>query len=149
MPEPVSIAAAALSITVSAVTIGRQTHELIQGLKDAPKNIERLADDLHGLYCVLGSLESIFSVLSERKETNNIPRDMIENVTNFVDKCVGLYKDINKAIYPYIATNGRTGLSLFKTLKWEAYKKNDIAVLQRTLADYKATITIACTALNT
>ncbi|KAL8903186.1 MAG: hypothetical protein Q9171_007489, partial [Xanthocarpia ochracea] len=55
--EPVSAVASVLAIVTAAVQVTKALHDVLVDIKDAPKDIARLCDDVHSISTLLSSLE--------------------------------------------------------------------------------------------
>lgn len=149
MPEPLTTVGVTLTSTVNAVKAGHEIHKLITGIKYAPDHINRITGNLHGLYTVLGTLETALQGrLLRAAHLDIVAVKMIENIADFVDKCVVLFQDINKLIRPFINSNDRASKGLWSGFKWQTFKKDNVIVIERALSDYKASLTLACGSLT-
>jgi len=147
MAEPFTIVSTTLAATSHAFGLGQQCYELINGIKGAPDNINRLATDLKGLYTILGTLQAVLESEDAKKRQTIIPNHMVSNVKELVDNCVKLFVDVNMVVKPYTGADGRALRSNWKGFRWE-FKKGSVEALQRTLSQYKLTLDLACSSLS-
>lgn len=147
MPEPATIVSASLSIAANAFKIGKETYDLVQGVKDAPKHIQRLVVEFQALYRVLGTSQLLLESEAMTKK-GQMPNLMLENISAALTSGVNIFKDIQQVVAPFIAVNGKVVRSPWKGIKWELFKKNDVSVLQTALESNKQTLAIACSALT-
>jgi hypothetical protein len=146
MPEPVTIVSASLSIAANAWKVGKETYDLVQGVKAAPKHIQRLAADFEGLYGVLGTLQGLLESHETRSPSASLPA-LTGNIETALRGCIRVFQDVQQIITPFVAVNGKVIRSTWNGIKWELFKKNDVNVLQTALDFNKQTLNIACSAL--
>ena len=59
MPEPViTIIGGVAAIVTNVWKVSKDLHDLINGIKNAPRHIQTVSDDLGGLYIALGAFVS-------------------------------------------------------------------------------------------
>jgi|SRR5277367_6425115 len=145
MPEPISIAASAISTALNAFTISKATYDLIKSAREAPSHISRLSADVHGLYVVLGRLQSLLEDDSTVKHGEKSWGMYFADLEDLLKNCVNALIEIQKIANAFL--RDRDKLSIWRGLRWEVFKKNDVLVLQNSLSSYKLTLNIACNSL--
>jgi hypothetical protein len=148
MPEPITIAAATLSIAISAHRLCQDTYFLIAGIRDAPASIQRLSADLKGVDVVLSTLSEGLKADQARGDQRKLSEQLITSVQELLGSCEGVFEDIRKLVSPYVGKDGQAKKGKWRGFMWESFRKGDVAVFQRTLHDYKLTLGLACTTLN-
>lgn len=71
--EPVGAVASVLTIITAAVQVTKALHDVLVDIKDAPKNIARLCDDIHSISTLPSSLEDTLKhELSRLRSRNSV-----------------------------------------------------------------------------
>ena len=141
IPKALAITNTTLSINVTAFKACQSAYSLIQDIKNAPKQIQRLTNDIHGLYQVLGLLQSALE--QDNGANNRSPAQMIQDLEILLGTCTKLSADIVTVLNPFIGLDGNARGGTRRNLKWEMFKNNDVQVLQQTLETCKLTISMA------
>ena len=145
--EPFTSAATVLQVIGMAVKTGQEIHGLVQNVRNAPKNIQRLSTELQELCKLLATFQRLLECF--RDDRDSLVSEMLDNLETVLANCLGVLKDIRKAISPFVTANGDATKGKLKRLLWAALKKNDILVLQQTLGSYKAMLNLSFAALST
>ena len=133
--EPITIISGVLSVIATATDLGIRTYELVDGIKSAPDHINRLAVVLRGLYHVLCVLSQALENVAQRRPRQGANDDlslhMVASMKELVENCIHVFQDVDKAVQPYVAANGRAFRSFSKGFRWEMGKKTSVAELQK------------------
>ena len=127
MPEPITILSSALCVATNAVTLGKQTYDIINSIRNAPDYITDLAADLHGLYVVLGTLQSALHVEDRKGAQSRFSVEAVENLKDFLENRMKCLNKTSKVVQPHLKANGGVVRSAWKGFKWDTIKKSDIA----------------------
>jgi len=146
VPEALAITNTTLSIAVAAFRACQSAYSLVQNIRNAPKQIQRLTNNVHGLYQVLGLLQTALE--QENVTTARLPSQMIQDLEALLGTCTKLSCDIIATLNPFVGLDGTVKGGTWKNLKWEMSKKSDVEILQQTLETCKLTISMAVSSLN-
>ncbi|KAK4992204.1 Guanine nucleotide exchange factor for Cdc42p [Elasticomyces elasticus] len=144
MPDPVSIASATAT---TAFKICMETYGIVQGIRKAPAEIQRVATDLEGIYPVLGSLSRILNELA-RKRHNAIAEDTIADLNLLLDNAIGIFKEIREKMSRFIAVNGKVIQGLWERFNWDKFNKDDVWLLRSHLSVLKSSINLALASIT-
>ncbi len=144
MPEPITILSSALCVATNAVTLGKQTYDIINSIRNAPDYITDLAADLHGLYVVLGTLQSALHVEDRKGAQSRFSVEAVENLKDFLENCMKCLNKTSKVVQPHLKANGGVVRSAWKGFKWDTFKKSDIVILRGQLAHWKLNLSVLC-----
>jgi len=131
MPEPITIVAGVTTIVGNVWRISKDVYELIDGVGNAPKHIFALAQDVRGLYGVLGSLQ--------------IP--IFEGLQQPLDHCFWAFRELQMKICKYIKPTGDPRQSKWAAFRWQ-FTEKDTNVYRSHLASYKLTVDVALATAN-
>ncbi|PMD44497.1 hypothetical protein L207DRAFT_579437 [Hyaloscypha variabilis F] len=146
VPEALAITNTTLSIAVAAFKACQSAYSLVQNIRNAPKQVQRLTNDVHGLYQVLGLLQAALE--QDNVANARLPSQMIQDLEALLGTCTKLSRDIIVTLNPFVGLDGTVRGGTWRNLKWEMYKKNNVEVLQQTLETCKLTISMAVSSLN-
>jgi hypothetical protein len=146
VPEALAITNTTLSIAVTAFKACQNAYSLVQNVRNAPKQIQRLTTDVHGLYQALGLLQTALE--QDNVATARLPSQMILDLEVLLGTCTKLSCDIISLLNPFVGTDGVARGGTWRNFKWEVFKKSDVEVLQQTLETCKLTISMAVSSLN-
>jgi hypothetical protein len=135
-----------LSIAVNAFNTCQNAYSLIHSIKNAPKQIRRLTDDVNGLYQVLGLLQN--TLVQDNVATSRLPTAMLQDLELLLGACTKLSCEIMTMLNPFVGAGGTARGGTWRNLKWELFKKNDVEVLRTSLETCKLTINITVSSLN-
>lgn len=143
MAEPLSLTGTTLCLALNTWRMCQTAYSLIQGIRDAPKQIQRLQVDLQGLSQVLSYLHATLE--AENVMNARVPPQMVADLEELLSSCSKLCDDVRMTVSQFI---GSDGTGIWKSIKWEIFKRNDVATLQDTLGTFKLTISMTCSALT-
>jgi len=146
VPEALAITNTTLSIAVAAFKACQSAYSLVQNIRNAPKQVQRLTNDVHGLYQVLGLLQAALE--QDNVANARLPSQMIQDLEALLGTCTKLSRDIIVTLNPFVGLDGTVRGGTWRNLKWEMYKKNNVEILQQTLETCKLTISMAVSSLN-
>ncbi|KAK5679286.1 RAM signaling network component [Elasticomyces elasticus] len=145
MADPVTIA---LKGAGTAFTICVATHNLIQGIKKAPKDITRVATDLESFYGILGALQGFIETQRLALNRPGPAAYQLQNITSLIDNCVAAFQEVQQKIQDFIALNGKVISGLSKAFKWELFRREDVHYLGEHLSNMKLGLNLALTSLT-
>lgn len=146
MCEPVSIVATTLTIAVNAFRTGRSTYSLIQGLRDAPSDIEQLSSHLSAFNAVLASLHAVIAQEAAKVDHDPLTISQLENLSGLLNTCQEVLIKARTIVEPI--TQGLERHQGLRAMQWQAYSKDDLALITNKLKDYTSTLTLGCSALT-
>ena len=143
MAEPLSTAGTLLCLASNTWKMCQAAYCLIKGIRDAPKQIQLLQVDLQGLCHVLSYLNT--TIGAENFMSARVPPQMVADLEELLHSCAKLCGDVRTTVSEFISSDGTR---IWKSIKWEVFKRDDIAALQHTLGTFKLTISMTCSALT-
>lgn len=143
MPDPASLA---LSGATTAFKVCKETYNMIEGIKKAPLDVQRVATDLKGFYGVLGGMERLFGNRQQSLPSDGPGCNIVGNVVSLLDDCVGVFKELQQQISPFVAVNGRAIHGAWEGLKWDKFSKDEVQYLRGHLSTLKSSLNLALTA---
>jgi hypothetical protein len=146
MPEPITIVAGVTTIVGNVWRISKDVYELIDGVGNAPKHIFALAQDVRGLYGVLGSLQGLLQDL----KVDCLPENVIpifEGLQQPLDHCFWAFRELQMKICKYIKPTGDPRQSKWAAFRWQ-FTEKDTNVYRSHLASYKLTVDVALATAN-
>jgi hypothetical protein len=146
VPEALAITNTTLTIAVNAFKACQNAYSLVQNIRNAPKQIQRLTTDIQGLYQVLGLLQT--ALTEDNVASARLPSQMIQDLEVLLGTCTRLCRDITSILNPFVGFDGEVKGRTWRNLKWEMFNKSDVEVLQKTLETCKLTISMAVSSLN-
>lgn len=110
MPEPISIASAALSVAGTALKTCKQTYDLIQGIKNAPQHVARLRAETEGVYNSLATLQRILEseVMNTGSDPTGLRSVIVDGMIQVLQDCMKVFNDVQTALVPFIQRRGRS-----------------------------------------
>ena len=142
MPEPVSIVAAALTIAVNVIKTDRTTYGLIQGLREAPSQIEELSSHLSSLNTVLASLHIVIVQEASKVDHDAITMGLFENLRTLLKLCEKVMNEARAIMEPISLDMDRH--PGFRAVQWETYRGDDLAGITGRLQGYVLTDSLSC-----
>ena len=144
--DPFTAAATVLTVVGMVLKASKETHEMVEGIRTAPAQIQRLATELRDLYSLLGTFQALLDRQSE--EPSDTVREMLDNLQSLLQNCLTVLKDVKAALGPLIRPDGTAAAGLWRGFQYAAFRRSDIIVLQQTLGSYKAMLNMSYSALN-
>ena len=114
--DPFTSATTVLTVIGMAIKVGRETYALIQGTRDSPSHIQRLATELEGLYTLLATSQKLI----ERIQTQNdrVISDILQNLETILTNCIEVFVDVRRTLSPFLAANGDASVGIRKGFLW-------------------------------
>ncbi|KAK3617823.1 hypothetical protein LTR56_025033 [Elasticomyces elasticus] len=116
----------ALNSASTAYTTCEATYKLIQGIKKAPKDINRVATDLKGFYSILGALQNSVQTENSALSKPGPAAHQLENIAALIGDCVAAFREGSR----FTALNGEAKIGLSEAFKWESLQKEDVQYLR-------------------
>lgn len=147
MPEPViTIIGGVAAIVTNVWKVSKDLHDLINGIKNAPRHIQTISDDLRGLYVALGALQGLLPKL----DTSRVPTDLepiFESLQLNLENCFHVLVETSTKLGRYTKPFGGMGQNKWTAFRWQ-FKEKDIAELRGQLTAYKMTVNLALATAN-
>lgn len=145
MPEPLALAiiAGITTILSNLWNISKGLYELFSSIKNAPKHILALSQDVQGFYTVLGSLRGLLDNLSG-DHLHSMLAPILESLQNPLDHCLSTICELQKKINKCTKPSGEAKQSKWSAFRWE-FTEKDTNMYRSDLASHKATIDLAVT----
>ncbi|KAG8530491.1 uncharacterized protein KY384_004994 [Bacidia gigantensis] len=144
--DPFTSAVTVLAAVGMAIKVSKQTFNMVNGARQAPPQIRRLAIELQSLYTLLATLQSL--IARNREQHDSIIVDMLDNLGSLIRNCLEVFKDIQRTLMPFMKTDGKASIGLWQAFTYSVFSRNDVKALQQTLESYKAMLHMSCTALS-
>ncbi|KAK3613788.1 hypothetical protein LTR22_028011 [Elasticomyces elasticus] len=134
----------ALNSASTAYTTCEATYKLIQGIKKAPKDINRVATDLKGFYSILGALQNSVQTENSALSKPGPAAHQLENIAALIGDCVAAFREGSR----FTALNGEAKIGLSEAFKWESLQKEDVQYLRVHLSNMKLSLNLALSSLT-
>ncbi|KAL8911373.1 MAG: hypothetical protein Q9172_007684 [Xanthocarpia lactea] len=141
--EPVGAVASVLTVVTAAVHVTKALHDILVDIKDAPKDIARLCDDVHSISTLLSSLEDTLKHEPYRRtleEESPIIRSL-EQLEAPLKGCTRIIEAIQIKIAPFSHLQNTVKASRLSKTRWW-FHKNATKELIDTFESTKQTLNI-------
>ena len=141
--EPVGAVASVLTVVTAAVQITKALHDILVDIKDAPKDITRLCDDVHSISILLSSLEDTLKHEPYRRtleEESPIIRSL-EQLEAPLKGCTRIIEAIQIKVAPFSDLQNTVKASRLSKTRWW-FHKNATKELIDTFESTKQTLNI-------
>ena len=146
MMEPFTSATTVLTVLGMTLKVSQQTYAIVQGIRAAPVQVQRLAIELQDLY----SLLAMFQLLLDRslEDTGDTVIKMLDNLQKVLENCLLVLKDVRTSLSPFVRPDGSPTTGFWRSVQYAAFKRSDIVVLQQSLGSYRSMLNMSYSALN-
>ena len=145
MAEAVGLSSAILSLVTTVYSSCRELYNTFDGVRNAPKHIAIISNDLQDFYLVLGTVQALFD--DEEFSAGILQYAQSGNLCKVLEDCISVFKDINNIISEYQAHNKDPAIGTWQRLKW-TFKESEIKGLRSNLIGCKATLNLAISVAN-
>lgn len=148
MADPISIISGLTTVVATVWSLGKQLCDLIEGMKNAPRNIENITGELKGLHVVLGVLHGLLPQLDANKNNPDLV-PIFEVLQSNLDDCCHDLQDLFEKLAQYSNPSGETNVKKrsWAAFRWQ-FKEKEIKELRDHLAAYKMTVNVALATAN-
>jgi hypothetical protein len=146
----ITIIGGVAAIVTNVWKVSKDLHDLINGIKNAPRHIQTISDDLRGLYVALGALQGLLPKLdTNRESTDLVPmfEPIFESLQLNLENCFHVLVETSTKLGRYTKPSGGMGQNKWTAFRWQ-FKEKDIAELRGQLAAYKMTVNLALATAN-
>ena len=144
--DPFSGAVSVLTVVGMALKMSQETHIMVQSIRSAPAQVQRLATELRDLYSLLAMFQSLLD--RAPREPEGTVMDMLENLQKVLKNCMVVLKDTKTTLAPFVGPDGANSMGFWRGVQYAAFKRSDVVVLQEALSSYKTMLNMSYTALN-
>jgi hypothetical protein len=147
MPEPIlSVVAGVTAIVVNVYRISKDVYDLIDAIKNAPRHVLAISQDIQALYLVLGSLQNLLEDLdSDHLHPNILP--IFESLQQPLNHCFFAFRELQQKICRYTKPNGQINRTRWAAFRWQ-FTEKDANLYRNHLASYKLTVSVALATAN-
>lgn len=145
MADAVGLASAIVSLVTTAYSSCQKLYTTFDGVRNAPKHIATISNDLEDFYLVLGTFQALLD--DEEFSTGIVQHAQSGNLCNVLKDCLLVFKEFNTIISEYQAQNKNSAIGTWQRLKWK-FKESEVKDLRRDLMGCKATLNVAISVAN-
>ncbi|MCJ1266405.1 Ubiquitin [Lobaria immixta] len=149
MAEIVALASAVISLGNVTYNSCKVLLDTISGIKNAPKHIHVLLNDLEDLCLVLDTLQALFN--DDEFSVGSSPSDprsaTFHNLATVLKNCLTIFGDIQAIVQNYRSQGTLIDLGIWKNFKW-TFKEKEMEGYRRDLVNHKMTLNIAISVAN-
>ena len=139
MADPISI--------LSAVAIGlhatNKLYDLIDGIRDAPREIQKVSADARSICEILDALKNFL----EENKNSELPTEIIQSLCIPLENTRWAVEDLVGKIKPFITEKGEIKRSRWGGIRWSYYQK-DLNQLGVQLSNGKSTLNMTLAVVN-
>jgi hypothetical protein len=146
MAEAIAIVAGVTTIVNNVWKTSKDVYDLIDSIRNAPKHILAISQDVQGLYMVLGSLQGLLRDLAG----HNLPVTLIpifESLQQPLNHCFFAFCELQQKINKYTKPAGEINRTKWAAFKWQ-FTEKDANMFRDHLASYKLTVDVALATAN-
>lgn len=141
MADPVGLTASIIAIADLAYQSCKTLYELLDGIRNAPKTVQRLNKDLSALQTLLKSIRSTMEESSEDSFSDGV-KQCLEEATPALAGCEKTCDEFAKKISKITSHSGEHHTSARDRIKLQ-FQEKDMSVFRYQIGSYKATLNIA------
>ncbi|KAJ9251010.1 hypothetical protein DTO195F2_7945 [Paecilomyces variotii] len=129
-------------------SVSKGLYEFIEGIKNAPRHVLAIAQDVRGLYLVLGSLQGLLACLHQDSLPSNV-LPMLESLQQPLDHCLFAFRQLQQKIGRYTkpASDGQVRMRKWTAFRWQ-FTEKEADVWREHLISYKLTLDVAIATAN-
>jgi hypothetical protein len=145
MPEPIAIAAAVSTIVVNGIKICLGVYTTIDEIKQAPKYLKAVSQDLKAFYSLLGTIQAY---LDDEELTRGLLHEQTcGSIQEILVNCVGILRQFEDIVTEYIKAGRLPNLTRWQKVSW-TWKVKDVENLRQHLSDHKMSLGLAIAMAN-
>ena len=145
MAEVIGLTSAILSLVTTAYSSCQTLYSTFDGVRNAPKHIAVISNDLEDFYLVLGTIQALLD--DEEFSAGIVQYAQSQNLCKVLEDCVAVFKNLETIISEYQAHSKDPAIRTWQRLKW-TFKESEIKNLRRNLSGCKATLNLAISTAN-
>ena len=145
MAEAIGLTSAILSLVTTAYSSCQKLYSTFDGVRNAPKHIAVISNDLEDFYLVLGTIQALLD--DEEFSVGLVQYAQSKNLCKVLEDCISVFKDFETIISEYQAHSKDPATGTWQNLKW-TFKESKIKDLRRNLSGCKATLNLAISTAN-
>ena len=145
MAEAIGLSSAILSLVTTAYSSCQKLYSTFDGVRNAPKHITVISNDLENFYIVLGTVQALLD--DEDSSAGMVQYAQSKNLCKVLEDCILIFKDFETIISEYQAHSKDPAIGTWQSLKW-TFKESKIKNLRSNLSDCKATLNLAISRVN-
>lgn len=145
MAEAIGLTSAILSLVTTAYSSCQKLYSTVDGVRNAPKHIALISNDLEDFYLVLGTIQALLD--DEEFSAGIVQHAQSKSLCKVLEDCILVFKGFETIISEYQAHSKDPAISTWQRLKW-TFKESEIKNLRRNLSGCKATLNLAISTAN-
>ena len=145
MAEALGLTTAIITVVKTAYSSCQELYSAFNGVRNAPKHIATISNDLQDFYLVLGTVQTLLD--DEEFSAGIVQQAQSSNLCKVLDDCILVFKDFNAIICEYQAHDNGSATGTWQCLKW-IFKESEIKGLQHHLVACKITLNLAISMAN-
>ena len=140
MAEAVGLTSAIVTLVTTAYSSCQELYSTFDGVRNAPKHIAVISNDLQDFYLVLGTIQALLD--DEDFSAGIAQHSHTENLCKVLKDCIRVFNELNIIISNYQAHNRDSATGTWQRLKW-TFKESEIKTLRSDLMGCKAILNLA------
>lgn len=145
MAEALGLTSAIVSLVATAYSSCQELYSTFDGIRNAPKHIATISNDLQDFYLVLGTIQALLD--DEDFSAGIAQHSHSENLCKVLEDCIRVFSELNTIISDYQAHNRDSVSGTWQRLKW-TFKESEIKTLRGDLMGCKTTLNLAISVAN-
>ena len=141
MADGISLTASIISLAGLAYKSTTSLYRLLVDLRDAPKTLQFLNDDVHAVQCLLKSLQTVMEDSSDDSFSDGIATCLRESKP-ILTECSRACDELAEKIGTIMSNSDATRVSMRDRLKLQ-FEERSLVGFRCRIGNYKATINIA------
>ena len=139
MADPISI----LSATAIGLHATNKLYGLVEGIRDAPREIQSVLADSRSICDILDALRRFL----EENNDSELPSEIIQSLHIPLENTRWVADELVDKISPFVTEKGELKKSKWIGVKWSYYQK-DVKQLGAQLSNGKSTLNMVLTVVN-
>ena len=141
MVDPISI----ISAVAIALHATNKLADLVDGLREAPREIQNVAADSKSICDILDTLKGFLE--EHRDSRSDLPREILQSLQIPLENTCWTVDELIGKIKPFVTEEGEVRKSKWVGIKWSFYQK-DIKQLGLQLSNGKSTLSMTLAVVN-
>ncbi len=133
MTDPIS----ALSAVAIALHAANKVYNLVEGIRDAPREIQTVSTDSK---CICDTLDTLKRFLEDSK--GDLPTEILQSLHIPLDHTRAVLEALLVKLKPFVTSKGELKTSKLGAMRWSFYQK-DVQQLGEQLSNRKSTLNMA------
>lgn len=146
--DAIGIISGIMQIVTNVYSVSKGLYEFIEGIKNAPRHVLAISQDVRGLYLVLGSLQGLLACLHQDSLPSNV-LPMLESLQQPLDHCLFAFRQLQQKVGRYTkpASDGQVRMRKWTAFRWQ-FTEKEADVWREHLISYKLTLDVAIATAN-